>query len=90
MASRQLNSSALPIPLFLSFGSTPVGPKKLRQVASWQAKPKMVFCLTAMKQDTGFLRHYLRLVKRADQLNRMTQESFAGNPDFKTHDRETA
>ena len=53
MASRQLNSSALPIPCFLSFESTPVGPKKLGQVASWQANPRMLFCLMAMKQEMG-------------------------------------
>ena len=53
MSSRQASSSAVPTPPFLAFGSTPVGPKKLRQVTSWQAKPMIRPSLTAMKQETG-------------------------------------
>src|SRR5215813_14957124 len=54
MASRQANSRPVPTPVFLAWGSTPVGPKKLRHVASWQANPTILPSLTAMKHEMGW------------------------------------
>src|SRR6185312_2018108 len=54
MASRHASSRAAPIPFPREFVSTPVGPKKFRQVASWQAKPSKLFAWIATKQDTGW------------------------------------
>src|SRR3954454_5241494 len=53
MSSRQANSSAVPIPHPRAPASTPVGPKKLEHVASWQAKPSRLFPWIATKQETG-------------------------------------
>ena len=40
--------------VFSHLNSTPVGPKKLRNVASWQANPTTLPSLTAMKQEMGW------------------------------------
>ena len=53
MACRQLCSSAPPSPRPRAAGATPIGPKKLGQVQSWQANPARRPRSTAMKQDTG-------------------------------------
>ena len=52
MAWRQAKRSARPTPPPRSAGATPVGPKKLRRVQSWQANP-ITPAFTAMKQDGG-------------------------------------
>ena len=44
----------MPIPFFLTSSSTPLGQKKLRNVASWQANPTTLPSLTAMKQEMGW------------------------------------
>src|SRR6516164_4554819 len=54
MSSRQASNRAVPTPFFLAFGSTPVGPKKLRHVASWQANPMILLSWVAMKHETGW------------------------------------
>ena len=54
MSRSVASSSAWPMPAPRAASSTPVGPKKPRAIASWQAKPTSLPFLVARKQECGW------------------------------------